>query len=198
MRGCYYSSRSYQPRYGRKTIYFANKKILMKFYSTKHNSPNVELKEAVMSGLVPDGGLYVPISIPRLGSDFFEQASEVPFSDIAFEAGKHFFAPDVPENVLRSIVKESFNFEVPLVKLHKNLYVLELFHGPTLAFKDFGARFMARLLGYFAQQSQKKITILVATSGDTGSAVAHGFFNVEGVQVVILYPSKKVSILQEK
>jgi len=170
----------------------------MKFYSTKHNSPNVELKEAVMSGLVPDGGLYVPISIPRLGSDFFEQASEVPFSDIAFEAGKHFFAPDVPENVLRSIVKESFNFEVPLVKLHKNLYVLELFHGPTLAFKDFGARFMARLLGYFAQQSQKKITILVATSGDTGSAVAHGFFNVEGVQVVILYPSKKVSILQEK
>lgn len=170
----------------------------MKFYSTKHNSPDVELKEAVMSGLAPDGGLYMPISIPKLGSDFFEQANKMSFSDIAFEVGKHFFAPDVPESVLRSIIGDAFNFEAPLVELNKNIYALELFHGPTLAFKDFGARFMARLLGYFAKESQKKITILVATSGDTGSAVAHGFFNVEGVQVVILYPSKKVSILQEK
>ncbi len=170
----------------------------MKFYSTKHSSPDVELKEAVMSGLAPDGGLYIPTNIPKLNNDFFEQVSEMPFSDIAFEVGKYFFAPDVPENVLRSIVKESFNFEVPLVELDKNIYALELFHGSTLAFKDFGARFMARMLGYFAKESQKKITILVATSGDTGSAVAHGFFNVEGVQVVILYPSKKVSVLQEK
>ncbi|KKR10045.1 MAG: L-threonine synthase [Parcubacteria group bacterium GW2011_GWA2_39_18] len=170
----------------------------MKFYSTKHNSPDVELKEAVMSGLAPDGGLYMPNSIPKLENDFFERASKMPFSDIAFEISGHFFGPDVPESVLRFIVHESFNFEVPLVELYKNFYALELFHGPTLAFKDFGARFMARLLGYFAQNSQKKITILVATSGDTGSAVAHGFFNVGGVQVVILYPSKKVSTLQEK
>ncbi len=170
----------------------------MKFYSTKHSGPEVELKEAVMSGLAPDGGLYMPSAIPKLESDFFEQADKMSFMDIAFEVGERFFAPDVPEGILRPIINESFNFEVPLVELDKNLHVLELFHGPTLAFKDFGARFMARLLGYFARQSQKKITILVATSGDTGGAVAHGFFNVDGIQVVILYPSKKVSALQEK
>ena len=170
----------------------------MKFYSTKHVSPIVGLKEAVMNGLAPDGGLYMPTIIPELKNNFFAQAYKMSLPDVAFAAGREFFCPDVPENVLGSIINEAFNFEVPLVELDKDLYVLELFHGPTLAFKDFGARFMARLLGYFATRSEKKIRVLVATSGDTGSAVAHGFLNVKNIEVIILYPGGKVSILQEK
>lgn len=170
----------------------------MKFYSTNGKSPMVELEEAVMNGLAPDGGLYMPFSIPHFSNDFFKRADTLSFQDIAFEVGKHFFMPVVPENTLKAIMQESFNFDVPIVELDKHLYVLELFHGPTCSFKDFAARFMARLFSFFAEKSQQKITILVATSGDTGSAVAHGFLNIKGIKVIILYPSGKVSPLQEK
>jgi len=170
----------------------------MKFYSTNKKSPAVDLEEAIMNGLAPDGGLYMPEGIPTLTDGFLNRASSLSFQDIAFEVSKNFFMPVIPENRLRTIVQESFNFDVPIVELDKHLFVLELFHGPTCAFKDFAARFMARLFGFFAERSHKEITILVATSGDTGSAVAHGFLNVDGVNVVILYPSGKVSPLQEK
>jgi len=170
----------------------------MKFYSTNRKSPTVELKKAVMNGLAPDGGLYMPETIPKLSPDFFNRAVLLSFQDVAFEVGKLFFSPMVPENTLKKIVQESFDFDIPIIKLDRQLYTLELFHGPTCSFKDFAARFMARLFGYFAERSQKEITVLVATSGDTGSAVAHGFLNVSGVKVVILYPSGKVSPLQEK
>jgi len=170
----------------------------MKFYSTQRKSPTVGLQEAIMNGLAPDGGLYMPSQILRLPSDFFKRASSMSFQDIAFEVSKKIFVPDVSQNTLMKIIRESFNFDVPLVELDKQLYVLELFHGPTCAFKDFAARFMARLFGFFAEKSQQEITIIVATSGDTGSAVAHGFLNVKGIKVIILYPSGKVSPLQEK
>jgi len=170
----------------------------MKFYSTNKKSPIVGLEEAVMNGLAPDGGLYMPFSLPHFSKDFFERAKSLSFQDTAFEVGKYFFMPVVPENTLKTIVQKSFNFDVPIIKLDKQLYVLELFHGPTCAFKDFAARFMAHLFGFFVERSQKEITILVATSGDTGSAVAHGFLNISGVKVVILYPSGKVSPLQER
>lgn len=170
----------------------------MKFYSTRQKNALVELREAVMNGLAPDGGLYMPSQIPHLPNDFFKQADLMSFQDIAFEASKNFFMPDVPRNTLMTIIQESFNFDAPLIKLDKQLYVFELFHGPTCAFKDFAARFMARLFGFFAKKSQQEIIILVATSGDTGSAVARGFLNVKGIKVIILYPSGKVSPLQEK
>ena len=170
----------------------------MKFYSTQQNSPLVGLQEAIMNGLAPDGGLYMPARIPRLPSGIFEKATKMSFQDIAFEASKKFFLPDVPQDTLGAIIHEALSFDVPLVELDKQLYVLELFHGPTCAFKDFAARFIAHLFGFFAEKLQQEITILVATSGDTGSAVAHGFLNVRGVKVVILYPSGKVSLLQEK
>lgn len=174
----------------------------MKFYSTNRgeNSPaqEVDLREAVMNGLAPDGGLYMPITIPHLGDDFWKQSGKMSFRDIAFEMGKSFFVPDVPEGVLKNMIREAFNFEVPLVRLDRNVYVYELSHGPTCAFKDFAARFMARLFAFLFETSRQKMTILVATSGDTGSAVAHGFLNVPGIDVVILYPSGKVSPLQEK
>jgi len=173
----------------------------MKFHSTKksENDKSVGLKEAVLNGLAPDGGLYMPDTIPKFDGDFFQKIEGMSFPDIAFEIAKYFITQeDVPESILRSMVNEAFNFEVPIIELDKNLYVLELFHGPTLAFKDFGARFMAVLMSYFVKQSKNKITILVATSGDTGSAVAHGFLGVKDINVVILYPSGKVSMLQEK
>jgi len=170
----------------------------MKFYSTNHESPEVGLEEAVMNGLAPDGGLYMPKDIPRLPDDFFQRAAEMSFHEIAFEMGKLFFSPDVPEERLMAMIQEAFNFEVPFVQLDTQLYVYELFHGPTCAFKDFAARFMARLFGFFGETSGQELTILVATSGDTGSAVAHGFLNVPGIKGVILYPSGKVSPLQEK
>ena len=170
----------------------------MKFYSTQQKSLRIGLEEAIMNGLAPDGGLYMPEKIPHLPSDFFKRAEKMSFKEIAFEVSKNFFMPDIPENILKNIVDEAFNFDVPLIKLDGKLYVLELFHGPTCAFKDFAARFMARLFGFFAEKLQKEITILVATSGDTGSAVAHGFLNIKGIKVIILYPSGKVSPLQEK
>ncbi len=170
----------------------------MLFYSTKQQSPNIGLAAAVMRGLAPDGGLYMPRAIPKLPQAFLARMNLMSFQEIALEVGKEFFLPDVPRDVFSSIVVEAFNFPVPIIELDKNVHVMELFHGPTLAFKDFAARFMARLIAYFAKQSQKEVTILVATSGDTGSAVAHGFLDVPGINVIILYPSGKVSNIQEK
>lgn len=170
----------------------------MKFCSTQKNSPLVGLQEAIMNGLAPDGALYMPTEIPCLPDDFFEQADTMSFQEIALEASKYFFLSDVPQDTLMTIIREAFDFDIPVVELNKHLYVLELFHGPTCAFKDFAARFMARLFNFFAEKLQQEITILVATSGDTGSAVAHGFLNIKGIKVIILYPSGRVSSLQEK
>lgn len=168
------------------------------FYSTNNKSPIVGLKKALLNGLAPDGGLYMPTEIQKLQENFFQRAKNFSLSEIAFEVGKNFFVPDVPINVWETIAHDALNFKIPLVEIDDDLYVLELFHGPTCAFKDVAARVMARLFGYFAKQFDKEMIVLVATSGDTGSAVAHGFFNVPGIRVVILYPNGKVSTLQEK
>lgn len=170
----------------------------MKLYSTNHQVPEVNLKEAVFKGLPDDNGLYMPESIPTLPASFFEHIDKLSFQDIAYEVCKALIGDEVPETEIRSIVDDVLTFDAPVVKVEDNIYVLELFHGPTLAFKDFGARFMARLMSYFLQKEKKEIMILVATSGDTGSAVAQGFLEKAGIKVTILYPSKKVSDLQEK
>ncbi len=170
----------------------------MKFYSTNHQSPIVSLREAVFKGLPDDNGLYTPESIPTLQDSFFLGAQKLTFVNIAFEMSRSLIGDQVPEEALNDIVSNAFDFDVPLVQLDANVYVLELFHGPTLAFKDFGARFMARLMSHFIETSQQEINILVATSGDTGSAVAQGFLGVPGIKVTLLYPRGKVSDLQEK
>jgi threonine synthase len=170
----------------------------MHYYSTNDNTIRVTLKQAVMEGLAPDGGLYMPVTIPSLPKNFFLQLPEKPLREIAFQVAKNLLGDDLTDEVLRKIITHTIQFEAPLVELEENIYSLELFHGPTLAFKDFGARFLSGLLGYFAEQQSKEITILVATSGDTGSAVANGFFNVPGTRVIVLYPSGKVSEIQEK
>jgi len=170
----------------------------MKFRSTLRQSPEVSLRDAVLRGSPPDGGLYMPLDIPRLKKDFFARLSALTFAEIACEVGALFLGDEVPKRVLAEIATEAFNFPVPLVTLAERLHILELFHGPTLAFKDFGARFMARLMGYFVQESGKQLTVVVATSGDTGSAVAHAFLGVSGIRVVILYPAGRVSSAQEK
>jgi threonine synthase len=170
----------------------------MKFRSTLRHSPEVSLRDAVLHGSAPDGGLYMPVEIPCVRKNFIERLSSLTFPEIALEVGALFTGDEVPQGVLTKIVTESFNFPVPLVSLDDRLHVLELFHGPTLAFKDFGARFMARLMGYFVQASGKQLTVIVATSGDTGSAVAHAFLRVPGIRVVVLYPAGRVSSAQEK
>jgi len=170
----------------------------MKLYSTNHQVPEVNLKEAVFKGLPDDNGLYMPENIPTLPASFFENIDTLSFQDIAFEVCKALIGDEVPEAEIRSIVDDVLTFDAPVIKVEDNIYVLELFHGPTLAFKDFGARFMARLMSYFLQKENTEIMILVATSGDTGSAVAQGFLDKKGIKVTILYPSGKVSDLQEK
>jgi len=170
----------------------------MKFRSTLRRSPEVSLHEAVLHGSAPDGGLFMPVEIPRAGDAFLEKLPGMPFHEIAREVGGLFCADEVPPQVLRKIVTDAFDFPVPLVALDERLHILELFHGPTLAFKDFGARFMARLMAYFVQETGKKLTVIVATSGDTGSAVAQAFLGVPGIRVVILYPAGRVSAAQEK
>jgi len=152
----------------------------------------------VLRGLAPDGGLYMPVEIARHSPKELEEFRGLPFTEVCFRVVRPFATPDVPEEVLWQIVSEAINFPVKLVSLSPGLHILELFHGPTLAFKDFGARFMARLMGYFVRGETRPLTVLVATSGDTGSAVAHGFLNVPGIRVLILYPSKRVSEAQEK
>lgn len=170
----------------------------MKFYSTNGISPKTSLKEAVLSGTASDSGLYMPQSLPGISRDYFKKAKRLPFDRIALDAASEIFKNDIPENELSRIITDAFNFDLPLVQLEENKFILELFHGPTCAFKDFGARFMARVFSYLLENSRRELTVLVATSGDTGSAVAHGFYNVPGIKVVILYPSGKISDLQEK
>ena len=169
----------------------------MIYYSLNKNSENTSFKDAVVKGLAPDKGLYFPKSITPLPKSFFDNIDNLSYSEIAFEAIKQFVSPEIPEDVLKTIVEETLSFDFPVVQLNDNISTLELFHGPTMAFKDVGARFMARCLGYFNKENTNEVTVLVATSGDTGGAVANGFLGVKGVNVVILYPSGKVSDIQE-
>jgi threonine synthase len=169
----------------------------MNYYSTNDRKVRVSLEEAVIKGLAPDNGLYMPEVIPRLSDDFFKSLHKKTFIQIANEVTTNLIGNDLPKKEVERIVEHTIQFEAPLVEIEKNIYSLELFHGPTLAFKDFGARFLSGLLAYFADQQNKEITILVATSGDTGSAVANGFLNVPGTKVIVLYPSGKVSSVQE-
>ena len=170
----------------------------MRYRSTSRKAPLTSLRGAVLRGLAPDGGLYMPVEIARHSSEELEEFRKLPFTEVCFRVARPFATPDVPEEVLWQVVSEAINFPVKLVSLSPGLHILELFHGPTLAFKDFGARFMARLMGYFVRGETRPLTVLVATSGDTGSAVAHGFLGVPGIRVVILYPSKRISEAQEK
>jgi threonine synthase len=170
----------------------------MRYRSTAQKAALTSLRGAVLRGLAPDGGLYMPAEIARHSPEELEEFRGLPFTEVCFRVVRPFATPDVPEEVLWQIVSEAINFPVKLVSLSPGLHILELFHGPTLAFKDFGARFMARLMGYFVRGETRPLTVLVATSGDTGSAVAHGFLAVPGIRVVILYPSKRISEAQEK
>src|ERR1700690_2483179 len=170
----------------------------MRYRSTGGKSPLTSLRGAVLRGLAPDGGLYMPAEIARHTPEELEEFRRLPFTEVCFRVVKPFAPHGVPEEVLWQIVAEAINFPVKLVSLFPALHILELFHGPTLAFKDFGARFLARLMGYFVRAESRQLTVLVATSGDTGSAVAHGFLGVPGIRVVILYPSKRISEAQEK
>lgn len=170
----------------------------MKFYSTNNKDYRVGLRDAVIQGLAPDNGLYMPERIPRMPDDFFRSLPEKSFSEISLAIAENLIGDDLPPDELRRIIDHTIQFDAPLVEIEDDVFALELFHGPTMAFKDFGARFMSQLLGYFAGQQQKEITILVATSGDTGSAVANGFLDVPGTRVVVLYPSGKVSDIQER
>lgn len=170
----------------------------MKFYSTNNRESRVTLEEAVTRGLAPDNGLFMPEVIPQLPAGFFAHIADRSFAANAFIVARHILGDSIPENDLKEIVDHTIQFDAPLIPIADNMSALELFHGPTMAFKDFGARFMSRVLGYFAKKQDREIIILVATSGDTGSAVANGFLGVEGTRVVVLYPSGKVSDIQEK
>ena len=171
----------------------------MKYYSTNGKAPLASLEKAVVKGLAEDRGLYMPERIEKMPKAFFEDISSMSFQNIAYNVASNFFGEDVDEDALQDIVYDTLSFDCPVVKVTDNIYSLELFHGPTLAFKDVGARFMARLLGYFIGKSGKSglVNVLVATSGDTGSAVANGFLGVEGIHVYVLYPKGKVSPIQE-
>ncbi len=170
----------------------------MILYSTKNKSYQVGLKEAVMKGLPDDNGLFMPLDIPALPTDFIQNLANFSFLEIAEKVCKTLFKGAIPDEDLKTLLKNAFDFPAPVVKLDEQKYILELFHGPSLAFKDFGARFMAQLMSYFNRGESRELTILVATSGDTGGAVASGFYKTPGIRVVILYPSGKVSMLQEK
>jgi threonine synthase len=170
----------------------------MQFYSLNKQSPNVNFKDATINGQAPDKGLYFPETIPQVKKELIKNIENINDEAIAFEVIKPYVGNAIAEDDLYNIVTETVNFSIPLVKVTDDIFSLELYHGPTLAFKDIGARFMSRCLGHFVKGSDKKVTVLVATSGDTGGAVANGFYNVPGVDVVILYPSGKVSSVQEK
>ena len=182
----------------------------MKYYSTNGNAPIADLEKAVVKGLAEDRGLYMPEEIYKLPKAFFDDIHKMKFQDIAYNVASNFFGDDVDEDSLQDLVWDTLQFDCPVVKVKDNIYALELFHGPTLAFKDVGARFMARLLGYFLRSKSaangqssmvngqsELVNVLVATSGDTGSAVANGFLGVEGIHVYVLYPKGKVSPIQE-
>lgn len=168
------------------------------YYSTRNKNLRVGLQDAVIKGLAPDGGLFMPEKINQLDESFFKNIRDCSFKEIAFKVASTFLGKELPNAELDKIVLHTIQFDAPLVDIEKNVYSLELFHGPTLAFKDFGGRFLSGLLGYFSKQIHREINILVATSGDTGSAVANGFLGVEGTRVIVLYPSGKVSDSQEK
>ena len=170
----------------------------MKYYSTNNRNTQVSFRQAILKGLADDEGLFMPERITPLSKEILSNLKSLSFQDIAFEISKNFIEEEIPPNDLLSIIESSITFEAPVVKLADNLNILELFYGPTLAFKDFGARFMARTMEYFLKEDDKEITILVATSGDTGSAVANGFLNVSGINVIVLFPSGKISKIQEK
>ena len=170
----------------------------MQYYSTNGKAPLATLEEAVVRGLAPDKGLYMPQEIRPLPQEFFDNIENMSFQEMSYQVAHNFFGDDVDAESLREIVFDTLAFETPIVKVEDNIYSLELFHGPTLAFKDVGARFMARLLRYFIKREGKKqVNVLVATSGDTGSAVANGFLGVDGIHVYVLYPKGKVSKIQE-
>lgn len=170
----------------------------MEYYSLNQKAPKVSFREAVIQGIAPDRGLYFPEEIPVFPDSFWKQISSRPFKEVARDLILPFVKGSIPENVLKDILHHTLDFEFPLVRLNDRISALELYHGPTMAFKDVGSRFMARCLGYFSEGSNRQITVLVATSGDTGGAVANGFLGVPGVQVVILYPEGKVSDIQER
>lgn len=169
----------------------------MKYYSTSKQAPTASLAEAVVRGLATDKGLYMPEHIKRLPESFFEGIADMSFQEIAYHVADAFFGEDIPAEALKHIVYDTLAFDAPVVHVNDNIYSLELYHGPTLAFKDVGARFMARMLGYLEYRGGGTVNVLVATSGDTGSAVANGFLGVEGIHVHILYPKGKVSAIQE-
>ena len=170
----------------------------MHYYSTNKTAPSVSLQEAVVKGLAPDKGLYMPERIQQLPADFYGKMAGFSLTDIAKTVAEAFFGGDIQKERLDEIVTDTLSFDIPLKKIEEGIYVLELFHGPTFAFKDVGARFMARMLSHFVkEEGQQDVKVLVATSGDTGSAVANGFLGVEGIQVFVLYPSGKVSDIQE-
>lgn len=171
----------------------------MNYYSTNNQVKGVSLKDAVVKGLADDKGLFMPDVIKQLPASFFENIQDLSFQEIAYTVADAFFGEDVEADALKKIVYDTLSFDAPLVKVTDNIYSLELFHGPTLAFKDVGGRFMSRLLGYFIQKEGQKgnVNVLVATSGDTGSAVANGFLGVEGIHVYVLYPKGLVSAIQE-
>lgn len=170
----------------------------MRLYSTKNKNNFRSLKEAVLKGLPEDRGLFMPEEIPQLPPEFFQKLPQMSFPELAYEVSKCLLKGAIPDQDLKAIIEQAINFDAPVHSLDEDKHILELFHGPSLAFKDFGARFMAQLMSYFVKHEGKKLYILVATSGDTGGAVASGFYQTEGIEVVILYPSGKVSLLQEK
>jgi threonine synthase len=170
----------------------------MRYYSLNKSSPLTSFKKAVQNGIAPDRGLYFPEEITPISEDFINNISDYSNEEIAYEVIKQFIGDEIPAPILKEIIKKTISFDFPVVNLDENIGSLELFHGPTMAFKDVGARFMSQCLEYFNQNKNEEITVLVATSGDTGGAVANGFLNAKGVQVVILYPKGKVSEIQEK
>lgn len=171
----------------------------MIYYSTNHTAANATLEEVVVRGLAPDNGLYMPEHIKQLPQEFFDELPNLSFQELSYRVADAFFGQDIPTETLKQIVYDTLGFDAPVVNVNGAINTLELFHGPTLAFKDVGARFMARMLGYFIKcEGKEQVNVLVATSGDTGSAVANGFLGVEGIHVYVLYPKGKVSEIQEK
>jgi threonine synthase len=170
----------------------------MKYYSTNNHNYTVSFREAIIEGLAKDKGLFLPETISTLSQNFINELHKYSFQEISFNIAKKFVEDEISDSELFNIITRAISFEAPVKVLSESLAILELFHGPTLAFKDFGARFLARTMEYFLQNESRQVTILVATSGDTGSAVANGFLNVEGINVVVLFPSGKVSKIQEK
>lgn len=170
----------------------------MKLYSTNNKSLKISFKEAVFNSFPTDKGLYMPVKIPQISEEFLQNITKCSLQEIALEAASSLIGEDIPKQDLKNIVEDAINFEVPLVSLHDQLGVLELFHGPSLAFKDFGARFMSRIMSFLSNSKDKTLDILVATSGDTGGAVALGFLGVKGTRVTILYPKGKVSEIQKQ